>query len=253
MNGGSCVEQCENPKEKFKCECPAKYSGKVCQERKYNNSCIDILKTSYPPGAIPANGRYAIIRTDTKTTLPVYCAFDSPNQAWTLIESFSLANNYLFKREPFHKDYPRNNLVANWDQYRLSLSDMQYVRSKATMFRATCDYPNRASLTPDFLLGQLQEYDLLGGDDINNICIKFSHIDIMGSQCFNCTAAAFHAFGTTPYHFHLDLSVNKYCQFKSPLIIIASDTDNFGFYGTTNPKSKCTATQQSTTQWWLGE
>jgi hypothetical protein len=110
MNGGTCVEHCKDPKEKFTCKCPNTHCGNICGEK--ISSCIDVFKGA-ASGAIPANGTYIITRSDNKTTVPVYCAFDSPNQAWTLIESFSLVNNEILKTKAFHQNYPRKQLSPN--------------------------------------------------------------------------------------------------------------------------------------------
>jgi len=104
MNGGTCVDHCHAPKHKFTCTCPKLYRGKVC-EKQYKTSCLDVMKSA-PPGTIPANGNYTIMRDDVYKTRVVYCAFVSPNQAWTLLESYSLANKHLFSKQSFYQNLP---------------------------------------------------------------------------------------------------------------------------------------------------
>ncbi|XP_031564285.1 uncharacterized protein LOC116299707 [Actinia tenebrosa] len=243
LNGGTSVEHCEKPKVKFSCKYPATYKGNICEKREFS-SCIDVFNGT-APGTIPANGTYIITRSDTKTTVPVYCAFESPNQAWTVIESFSLQNKDYFKNQGLHQDYPKNQESFSWNHYRLSLGNMKYFQSRSSLFRATCDYDKRSSLTPDFLLGLLRVMDITSSEPFNNKCKKYLHININGDECFNCTTKSYKPANE---HFHIDPSG---CQFNP-----TSDfpvADYFGFYLAIDPVFKCTATQQSTTQWWLGE
>jgi len=243
MNGGTCVEHCHTPKKKFTCSCPKLYWGKVCEKINIS-SCMDVMVAA---STVPSNGVYRITRSENNTVVPVYCAFKSPNQAWTLIESFSLENNLIFQSKAFHQDFPRSDVTPNWVDYRMSLSNMKYIRDKATKFRATCDYPKRVgSLAPDYLLGELSQLDIISDEVIIGACTTFLHINIRGNTCFKCTAPIY----KLPIeHIHIDPNTN--CDFR-PQDDVAG-ADHFGFYMIVNPKSKCTATQQSTTQWWLGE
>ena len=52
------------------------------------------------------------------------------------------------------------------------------------------------------------------------------------------------------YMAHIDSSV-KGCSFDSSATSVGSE-DNFGYYGTINPKFTCTESDKSTTQWWFG-
>jgi hypothetical protein len=247
MNGGTCVEHCNDPIEKFTCKCPITHFGKVCQI-KTGHSCIDVLKNSLVHGILPSNGIYNIIRIDTNVILTWYCAFVSSNQAWTLIESFSLANNDIFTKKVYYQNYPVNELLPNWDKHRLSLSNMKYIRTNASMFRATCDFPNRnRSLAPDYLLGYVSDYDPLLAVDSKGTCIKLVYMNIKGDECYNCTAPAFQ----TKYVHHLHFDFRKECQFQPSNL--KRFEDNFGYYVTISPGSICTSTMNSTTQWWLGE
>jgi hypothetical protein len=247
MNGGTCVEHCDNPKEKFTCKCPNTHCGKVCEKK--ISSCSDVFKGA-AAGTIPSNGIYIITRSDTNTTVSVYCSFDSKN-AWTLIESFSLQNLGTYHTKAFHQDLPRSvNSPPNWADYRLSLDMMKYIISKATMYRATCDYPNRLNdRSTDSLIGYLSEYDLINGGDVVGVCIKCAYINIRGQEFFNTSAVVWNK--VEEYHFHLDCYVM--CGGFNVNNAVEGD-DCFGLY---NPQrsaiSKCTTTQQSTTQWWLGE
>ena len=66
------------------------------------------------------NGIYSI-SDDNGIEFNVYCDFTSePNSVWTLIESFSLDKNELFKDKPFNIDFPYLEDSPDWDNYRLS-------------------------------------------------------------------------------------------------------------------------------------
>ncbi|KXJ18849.1 hypothetical protein AC249_AIPGENE7980 [Exaiptasia diaphana] len=95
---------------------------------------------------------------------PGYVYFD-------LKQTMYNANNYLFKAKPFYVNYSVNqDRTPNWEAYRLSLNDMLYFRSKATIFRATCDIqvvnPGKSS----YMLGVLTEVDILKEISIDNQC-----------------------------------------------------------------------------------
>jgi hypothetical protein len=183
------------------------------------SSCIDVFRGTVA-GTLPANGTYIITRSDTKTNLPVYCAFDSLNQAWTLIESFSLVNNEILKAKAFHQNYPRKQISPNWDDYRLSLSNMQYIQKKVTMFRATCDFPNRDHLTPDFLLGYRKDLDIIFGSDLYGQCVEFSYINLRGYEFRSTKAPVWHK--VDKEHLHMDYSWG-YCGFTVPQTIQDED------------------------------
>ena len=52
-----------------------------------------------------------------------FCDFKSENNSvWTLVESFSMANNPEFVNKPFYVDYPVNKKGFSWNKFRLPLS-----------------------------------------------------------------------------------------------------------------------------------
>jgi len=112
MNGGTCVEHCHTPKKKFTCKCSHPFTGKICEQ--VYESCLDVLKGA-PVGTTPPNENYTIKRGDEDQYRKLYCDFKSPNQAWTLIESFSLAenNNGWFKIKAFHQSGSQNHQHPN--------------------------------------------------------------------------------------------------------------------------------------------
>ncbi|KXJ17614.1 uncharacterized protein LOC110233554 [Exaiptasia diaphana] len=244
-NGGTCVEQCTSPKEKFACRCPLGFKGKICE--KSPSSCMDILIAST---TTPKKDVYRIQRDDKRNYIQVYCAFED-NKAWTLIESFSRENKE-FKNKPFSIDYGRNlGNVPSWNGYRVRLDRMKYFHNKSTLFRATCNYPNRESLTRDLLIGRLSDVDIFNKEGQVNECKRYISIDIMGHTCKSCSALT--AFGPiNPRHIHLDVTTQR-CEFKISQPDINDSTDCFGHYHTVDERFTCTAMNTSTTQWWLGE
>ena len=245
LNGGTCIEHCSTPKKKFTCTCPAMATGKVCENRIYY-SCMNVLQMS-ENGNIPANGRYRLT-SPQGSSFEIYCAFVAPNQAWTLIESFSLENKGFTAAIAFHQSFAgRNKFSVNWDDYRLTRTLLRHFRTNATMFRSTCDFPNRSSLTPDYLFGYLKDTDVINMGNSDGRCFKYAHINIRGQDFYNITAETWQK--KDAYHFHLDV-----VGCTSPVLQNVIFNGNwFGYYGGTIPASKCTATPQATTQWWLGE
>ena len=247
MNGGTCIELCGTPKEKFKCFCGPTYSGKMCKTQLPIYSCLDILKVA-PTGTTPPNGIYEMI--DHKNAFrKVYCAFVGSKQAWTLIESFSRDNAFL-KNKAFHQKAGRNHNTPGWESYRLGLQLLRYIRTKATMFRATCDFPNRGGvLTPDYLFGYLSDYDIINRGNVIGECMKFAHMNVRGYDYFNVSAKVWHHEDS----YHLVIDCSRACPGFPGVPNSVPSEDCFGYYGNYNNISKCTSTAQSTTQWWLGE
>ncbi|XP_065051088.1 uncharacterized protein LOC135680801 isoform X2 [Rhopilema esculentum] len=107
----------------------------IIWKRKRKYSCLD---WRYDSAMI--NGIYRI-SDDDGVEFNVYCDFISePNSVWTLIESFSLGKNHLFKDWPFTIDFPYLEDSPNWDNYRLSKTRMEKIKSTSTHWRATCSF-----------------------------------------------------------------------------------------------------------------
>lgn len=198
---------------------------------------------------LPSDGKYYIIKANT--LIQVFCDFVSPNQAWTLIESFSRLSykTYRFWNKAFHDDNPIERQSPNFEHYRMSLNDMQYFRTKSTMFRATCDFENKgASLAPDYLWGYLSEYDIINYGDALNVEVRFAYINIRGYEYVNKSTGVWHK--KDRYHIHLKATTGSYERGVVPQSVDSEDC--FGYYNPYNEKSTCTQTKLSTTQWWLG-
>ena len=96
----------------------------------------------------------------------VFCDMESESGfVWTLtIQSFSLANNALFKNKMFGADFPvnRTNDDVDWNSYRLSLPQMQSIANHSTHFRATCNFPTEGLRYTDYARARLEGHDIFG-------------------------------------------------------------------------------------------
>ena len=119
----------------------------------------------------------------------VYCDFDSDaGYVWTLIQSFSLANNYLVTSKRFGVDQPlnENDGMINWNAYRLSLSRMQSIADASTHLRATCNFPDDGLVYTDYARAKLEGHDLFG--QWSGKCRTYEYVNIRGIECQECTA-----------------------------------------------------------------
>ncbi|XP_065051833.1 transmembrane cell adhesion receptor mua-3-like isoform X9 [Rhopilema esculentum] len=203
-------------------------------------SCVDW----YRVGA-KNNGIYAI---SDKTGLihHVYCDFSSePNFVWTLVTSFSLANNYLFKNKPLYENDPISEYEPNWNSYRLGFSVMDYVSSVSTHWRATCSYPGYGVDYRDYVRAKLSEINPLTYKD--SICKLVELINIRGHNATNQWVSFWQ---DTELFLHTDSDLN-HCFLLAKEGSVASE-DNFGYHETINKDFSCTEASTSTTQYWFG-
>ncbi|XP_031558375.1 uncharacterized protein LOC116294844 [Actinia tenebrosa] len=245
LNGGTCIETCQNVTHKFLCKCPQGFGGRVCQTPP---SCAAYSHMSVP-------NIYPIQTTNGKV-LKVYCDMTSePGMVWTLIESFVSLSGKPQDRKALYKDFPSNEGNFTWSDYRLSHNAMQHVKRDATHWRATCKYDTDGLNKTDYIRGRLSEMDILtfAGEFV---CARVEYINVRGISCENCTAvlkqlANRHIFVDSAKGFYIGCdwdgregAIRKTAQ---------NYCNNFGFYDTQyNPAHRCTASQSSTTQWWLG-
>ena len=102
---------------------------------KHPRSCKDIAKN----GA-STSGKYDISNSDNER-FSVYCDLQSePGFIWTLIQSLSLSKRNAFNYAGFGKNFEIDieEGKGNWNEFRLSLSQMQYLANHSTHLRATC-------------------------------------------------------------------------------------------------------------------
>ena len=171
---------------------------------------------------------------------------------WTLIESFSLRNNHEFEDKAFYKDYPKNQEAFTWGKFRLSLPRMTATANRSTHLRATCNFNTEELKYRDYLRAKLNDIDVMR---LNfDGCKEYEFISIRGYNCSNCTA---HFVQRDHWHAHTDSVWGPKigCQFTSQstgAVKSPSGEDNFGWYQTVNRVHRCTSSDDSTTQWWLG-
>ena len=240
LNNGQCTELCDNPKLKFNCTCAQGFTGKLCQIKvRY---CKDYINSK-------TNGKYVVFDKDGNK-LNVFCDFLSEKGfSWTLVESFSLENNYLIKDAAFFKDKPQNGNSPNWVKYRLSRAHMKQITKRSTYFRATCQFPIGGVKYVDYLRGRLSDFNLIPKTEFRG-CAKYEYVNIRGHQCYNCTV---YTHQTNKEHIHIDSCHSDRCGLgRVPGAITGNGEDNFGFYFVVNPDHRCSANSTTTTQWWLG-
>ena len=245
---------CDVRARRFKCACPPGYTGHRCH--KTLRSCHDILLSGRH-----INGIYKILN-ETNGTLNVYCDFHSePGAAWTLVQSYSLekgqiSSDYnLFSEKPLYDDFPMNEASPDdWSSYRLSLADMKSIRAHSTHWRATCQFPTIGIDFRDYFRALLNDYDVteIPESGIPFTCKRYEFINIRGNQCIDCTALT-----TTPLIFMPSVisywPIFSLCDFDGKPNSGISGEHNFGYYSPRNPAFRCSATSNSTTQYWFGQ
>ena len=247
-NGGTCTELCSHAKQKFNCTCANGYVGKFC-EKKSPTSCKQLqLEAKKPKNSTV----YTLYDPASKSFYQTFCDLTSENGfVWTLLESFSLADNNDFNSQPFSKDHPVNQNSFTWNKFRLSRLLMNSTPRHSTYFRATCNFNIDGLVTTDYLRVKTTDLNilLLNGES----CVKMEYINIRGYDCYNCTAKMVQ---TINWHLHASSHYVGPCQFTSARnnsVALPGGEDNFGFYHTINPLHRCTSGDNATTQWWFGE
>ena len=209
----------------------------------FPKSCLDHLKSG-----IQENGYYTVADQDGGT-LTVYCDFQSePGSAWTLIMSWSLQNKHLpaFKSDPLSENVPVNEKSPNWAIYRLSKNALSFIKHQSSHWRATCSF-NRVKFDyRDYVRGNLKDFDVITYLDEGQ-CKKIEYINIRGHVGYQTTVPFFQ---TKNLMLHTDSSY-KTCGYGGAPGAVSSE-DNFGYYYTINPKFRCTADPNATTQYWFG-
>ena len=169
--------------------------------------------------------------------------------AWTLIESFALKNKGLdsIYKHPLQTNAPVNENSPNWNLYRMSLSQMNHLKSQSSHWRVTCSFPAYRVDYTDYVRAKFADFDImtfLG----QGICKKVEYVNIRGHQCAQCTSRWWQVVNL--YAPHIDSSYTP-CQFVPTKGAVPSE-DNFGFLFSVNNKFRCTSSPSSTTNWWFG-
>ncbi|XP_015763699.1 PREDICTED: uncharacterized protein LOC107342722 [Acropora digitifera] len=245
-NGGTCTELCNHAKQKFNCTCAIGYVGRLC-EKKSPTSCKQLQLQAKKP---KNSAVYTLYDPASKSFYQTFCDLTSETGlVWTLLESFSLANNNHFKAQPFLKDYPVSQNSFKWNKFRLSLPIMNSTRSHSTHLRATCNFNTDGLVTTDYLRAKASDLNIL---QLHRYpCVRMEYINIRGYHCYDCRAKMIQGIHS---HLHTDSSYKLTpCQFTSARNSSVQSEDNFGSYNTINPSHRCTSGDNATTQWWCGE
>ena len=234
----------EKIRRRFQCNCPAGYSGDLCQYPVVK-SCRGYINGSRVPG------KYKVF-DGNMNLFEVFCDFDTNStMAWTLIQSYQLQNNDQFKGHSFRLDHPVQENTPVWDSYRLSKSRMQSIQEDSSKWRMTCRYDTDGVSYTDYVRGSNDKVDILKYDKLS--CQKMEFINIRGYRCTSCTATAAQD-NNNMLHFDSEKSY-RHCSFK-PLASSSCNSgygeDNFGYYNCKNPAHRCTSSPTSTTQTWFG-
>ena len=168
--------------------------------------------------------------------------------AWTLIMSYALSNRLLGQfalKGAMENDAPVNEHSPNWNLYRMSLTQMNHLKSQSTHWRVTCSFPTHKVDYTDYVRAKFTDFDIMTYRG-HGICKKVEYVNIRGHQCAQCTTRWWQ------YYFAAHLpSASNGCEFL-PMQGAVSSEDNFGFYQSYNSKFRCSAGPHSTTNWWFG-
>ena len=124
---------------------------------------------------------------------------------------------------------------------------MQHIRSSATLWRATCSFQNyKLGIYRDYMRGKFSKVDILALD-CWGCCYTMEYINIRGNAAANITVPLWQG---NSGMLHIDSSL-KICQYD-PRQGSVSDEDNFGYYWTISRAFRCTESDESTTQYWIG-
>ena len=236
---------CDVTKRRFNWTCPPAFSGYKCQF--VLRSCKDVMKYK----DVSIKGIYEIVG-NSNNSFPVYCDFGSePGMAWTLIQSHSLGNNGAFVGKPFYQhDMPINQDTLDWSSYRLSMSRIKSIQKVSTHWRATCNFITDGVDYRDYWRVSLTSLDLLVKPPTPDFCLFSEFVNVRGNECTNCTVLSAYS---NVWTLHMDswFGSSKGCEFNG-LSGAVYNEDNFGNYEATNPAFRCTSSQSSTSQIWLG-
>ena len=143
---------------------------------------------------------------------------------------------------------PINENSPNWFLYRLTAGRMKSLRDVSTHWRATCSFEKYGiNHYRDYVRGRFADADIFAFIG-SGVCLKTELVNIRGHTGIQKTARFWQVLST--FLLHIDSSL-KGCQFD-PTAGSVSSEDNFGYYGSVNPKFTCTMNEDSTTQWWFG-
>ena len=183
----------------------------------------------------------------------VFCDFDlNTTNAWTLVQLYNLQQKISFRRLSFIVDNSVNAISPRWDAYRLPKLRMKPIQDDSSQFRMTCNYDTDGVVYHDYFQIAKDQLNILTFKNSGS-CILVERIDIRGESCENCTAI-FYGMSNEALHTDSYSSSRAGCEFKptGALSCGGKGEDNFGVYVCVIPDHRCSSSQLSTTQAWLG-
>ena len=171
-----------------------------------------------------------------------------PGSAWTLVMSYALKNKNVGQfgaNGQMQNNLPVNEDSPNWNLYRMTLTQMNHLKSQSTHWRVTCSFPTHKVDYTDYVRANFTDFDIMTFRGFG-ICKKVEYINIRGHQCAQCTSTWWQDNEAA----HLDSTFTS-CQFLPTQGSVSSE-DNFGLYSYYNNKFRCSAGPPSTTNWWFG-
>ena len=228
--------------------CPNGYTGEQCE---YSiRSC-----RGYSNGS-RISGKYTVLDGNNNSFV-VFCDFDkNSTMTWTLIQSYSIDNNHLFKNVPLFKDSQQNQNSPSWLQYRLSKSRMESIQQDSTKWRLTCAYQDDGVVYTDYLRASNSVVNILTFVN-DETCVKVEYINVRGSNCTNCTALMSQQ-DNKMLHFHSYKNNKMNCDFKfvnPDICAVTSESayeHDFGLYRCKSSTHRCASSGNATTQTWFG-
>ena len=213
---------------------------------KHPRSCKDVAK----------NGASTSRKYDTNNSdnerFSVYCDLQSePDFVWTLIQSLSLSKRNAFNYAGFGKNVEIDieEGEVNWNEFRLSLSQMQSLAIYSTHLRATCNFPTDGLQYTDYARAKLAGHNIFGTWDT---CQMYEYVNIRGNSCSNCTALKKQQENVS-WHIRSYRSTRFGCELDGKAGGVP-DEKNFGKFHNLyiNPDHRCSFSPASTTQHWFG-
>jgi len=216
--------------------CDNGYTGAGCEAPP--ETCSDLVGSGLPDGVytIDPDGAGGAAAFD------VYCDAD---RGWTLIESFAYGNRAAMIAADFAQDLPLDEgSPTNTALHRLSLAHIQAIEARSTEWMATCNLDTAERR--DFVRVALDELNLTTFSGTPG-CPTAEVADIRGASCVACLVPWWQN-GST--HLHLDSSA-QHCGGEPWTAGAVGSEDNFGYYNSPNTGFSCSASDASTTNFWL--
>ena len=219
-------------------------------------SCRDIYDQVGDKSSILNTQSTHVIQSVDNEEQRVRCAFISINDTAVFIgmlfESFTLSQGTYPSGIATHgmfDDYPVNDTNA----FRLDKAQiLDFHQHDESYLLMTCNFD--ISMTRDFVFSRFYD-EFLWDPDIStgSNCFKVQSANIRGFQCDEQTVNFWSLSNDKAgKHFRIDSSF-CHCECCDWVTDSIHSEDNFGFYGTYNPAFSCSASPDSTTNYWIGD